>query len=165
MKPGRTQQAIQMDKIPDDPNGPLTEGQIVAALHNQIYTRMGSRAVVFVNPAQPIAEFSDSTSKEYAEQAKSLNPIHNESTQEAFPPHLFDIVSSAYSHMLRVSQDQSIVLRYSFLAYKDELIILTLTADRVVQESHWAIDSLPAICAISAKPHIKSQRFSRRYFE
>ncbi len=108
MKPGRAQQAIQMEPIPDQ--GPLSEDQITATLHNQIYTRMGN-VMVFVNPAQPVAKFADSTSKEYAEAAKALNPIHNQGPQETLPPHLFDTVASAYSHMLRVSQDQSIVLR------------------------------------------------------
>ncbi len=110
MKPGRT--AIQMDSIPDDSQGPLSEDQIVSALQHQIYTRMGSRSIVFSNPAQPIAKFSDSTSKEYAEAARSLNAIQNGSGQsDSLAPHLFDTISAAYFHMLRVSQDQSIVLR------------------------------------------------------
>jgi len=72
------------------------------------YTRMGSRGIISVNPAGVMARSMDvkSVSREYAQQ--TLLPSSTD--EAALPPHIFEIVSSAYIHLLREKQDQSIVL-------------------------------------------------------
>jgi chitin synthase len=70
----------------------------------QVYTRVGSTAIVAVNPIKPIDSSSDVTSKNYVDWVKDTG-----SDKQAMPAHVFDLASSVFLHMLREQQDQSVI--------------------------------------------------------
>ncbi|KAJ3126609.1 hypothetical protein HK098_007364 [Nowakowskiella sp. JEL0407] len=70
----------------------------------EMYTALGDKALIALNPLRVLASNSDATSKKYAANSKSL------SEKEFLPPHVFEMVSSAYLHMLRSKEDQGIIL-------------------------------------------------------
>ncbi|KAJ3130242.1 hypothetical protein HK098_004289 [Nowakowskiella sp. JEL0407] len=70
----------------------------------EMYTSLGDKALIALNPLRALSLNSDATSKRYAANAKSFNE------KEELPPHVFNLVSSAYLHMLRSKEDQGIIL-------------------------------------------------------
>jgi myosin heavy subunit len=70
------------------------------------FTKIGNRLMVSVRPARGLSLFSDSSSKEYAQNAKQVSKPN----QPFAPPHVFNVSASAYMHALRAKMDQSIVL-------------------------------------------------------
>ena len=89
----------------------ITDAQVAQQLIQRLskdlsYNRIGARCIISMRPPRTLAKFSESASKEYAEAAKSFDD-----KSKSLDPHVFDIASSAYFHMLRGSDDQSIVLR------------------------------------------------------
>ena len=69
------------------------------------YTRVGSDILVSVNPFKDLPSSSNETCKLYAANFKNSNP-----DKERLPPHVFDLVDSAYFHMMRNGEDQSLIL-------------------------------------------------------
>lgn len=70
------------------------------------YTKIGARCLVGLQAptgARP-SNASDSASKEYAEVFKGTE-------SKDLPPHVFDLASAAYMHMVRNQEDQCVVLR------------------------------------------------------
>lgn len=75
-------------------------------LSDNIYTNLGSSALVAVNPHKYVASNADSVLHKYAAEYRNTA----EGT-ERLPPHIFQLANNAYYHMRRTTQDQSIVLR------------------------------------------------------
>ncbi|KAJ3190616.1 hypothetical protein HK101_008533 [Irineochytrium annulatum] len=78
------------------------------ANHHQFFTRVGSSALVVVNPVtqeNAATLCSDAVSKVYSDWARdSSSP-----DKAALPAHIFDLATSVFLHMLREQQDQSVL--------------------------------------------------------
>jgi len=74
-------------------------------LKDSIYTRVGSSALVAVNPHKYIASSSDPVLVSYAQEHRdtSTTKIYKE-------PHIFQLANNAYYNMRRTGQDQCILL-------------------------------------------------------
>lgn len=72
----------------------------------KIYTNIGSRHLLVVNPLQEIAINDDQTSLEYV--AAYKDPTTSLSSLD---PHLFDLINKVYFHMRRTGTDQNVVIR------------------------------------------------------
>jgi len=74
---------------------------------DNIYTSIGSSALVAVNPHKYVASNADSVLQKYAvayrDTAENKTPL---------PPHIFQLANNAYYHMRRTAQDQSLIIRY-----------------------------------------------------
>ena len=75
-------------------------------LSDNIYTNIGSSALVAVNPHKYISSNADSVLHKYAGEYR--NTVEG---TERLPPHIFQLANNAYYHMRRTTQDQSILLR------------------------------------------------------
>ena len=74
-------------------------------LNDNVYTNVGSSAIVAVNPHKYVASNSDAVLSDYA--AEYRNTAENKSP---LGPHIFQLASNAYYHMRRTTQDQCILL-------------------------------------------------------
>lgn len=72
----------------------------------KIYTNIGSRHLIVVNPLKDLAINDDQTSLEYVAAYKDAS-----GASSLLDPHLFDLVNRVYFHMRRTGSDQNIVLR------------------------------------------------------
>lgn len=72
------------------------------------YTRIGSKLMVSVNSnfSSSAIAASEKLSKKYAKEFRE----NTGDSDNALPPHVFDLVSSAYLHMVKERKDQSILL-------------------------------------------------------
>ncbi|KAI9594991.1 P-loop containing nucleoside triphosphate hydrolase protein [Syncephalis fuscata] len=70
-----------------------------------IYTRIGARVLVAVNPNQPLSSSNDATCMEYIAEYRDTS-----GQRRILEPHLFQMASSAYMNMRRTATDQSIIL-------------------------------------------------------
>ncbi|KAF8513208.1 glycosyltransferase family 2 protein [Gautieria morchelliformis] len=89
---------------------PISDDIIVSCLrerflNDQIYTSIGSHALVAVNPHKYVASNADSLMFKYAAEYRDTS---GEKVQAA--PHIFQLANNAYYHMRRTGQDQSIVM-------------------------------------------------------
>ena len=75
-------------------------------MSDNIYTYVGTSAIVAVNPHKYVASNSDAVLLKYAGEYRSTAE-----DKEALPPHIFQLANNAYYHMRRTGQDQAIVLR------------------------------------------------------
>ncbi|RKP26540.1 chitin synthase-domain-containing protein [Syncephalis pseudoplumigaleata] len=71
---------------------------------NLLYTRLGARAIVSVNPGQPLSNVNDATCEEYVAEYRDTS-----GQRRILEPHLFQLTANAYLHMRRTGTDQSIV--------------------------------------------------------
>ena len=78
---------------------------------NFLYTNVGSRSIVAVNPFQPVQQCSEATAKQYAKNVVSL------SNKRLGNAHIFNLAASAYLHMTRFKKDQIIILRYVIASF------------------------------------------------
>lgn len=88
---------------------------VLKARHSngQIYTHLGAGAIVMVNPVVNTLADMDQQEQEQEEAAVSrqyADWASNNEAQEALPAHVYDIANSAFYHMCRDQQDQSILL-------------------------------------------------------
>jgi|SRR5258706_527816 len=88
----------------------VTDDSIVACLRERFlkdstYTRVGSSAIVAVNPHKYVASNSDTVLVSYAQEYRdtSATKIYKE-------PHVFQLANNAYYNMQRTGQDQCILL-------------------------------------------------------
>lgn len=103
-----------------------TEDNITAILANrfqqgQIYTRIASSVLIQVNPCHPgKVELPEQTLQEqvltYKDGARlvptTTTSDHKQHTSSTtIPPHVIQVATSAYLHMRRTGQDQSIITR------------------------------------------------------
>ncbi|KAI0922672.1 hypothetical protein AcV5_009583 [Taiwanofungus camphoratus] len=89
---------------------PVSEDIIVSCLRERfmsdnIYTSIGTSALVAVNPHKYVSSNSDSVLHKYAAEYRDTSP-----SMVREPPHIFQLANNAYYHMRRTSQDQSILL-------------------------------------------------------
>jgi len=75
---------------------------------DNIYTSTGSSSLVAVNPHKYVASNADSILQKYAAGYRDM--AENE---VPLPPHIFQLSNSAYYHMRRTAQDQSLIIRYA----------------------------------------------------
>lgn len=104
---------------------------ITSCLHSRydtykVYTNIGSRHLVAINPLKELAINDDQTSLEYVAAYKDASSNHHQQQQPTtLDPHLFDLVNRVYFHMRRTGSDQNIILRYMniFFPLKKKIII------------------------------------------
>ncbi|KAH9947887.1 glycosyltransferase family 2 protein [Amylocystis lapponica] len=89
---------------------PVSEDIIVSCIRERfmsdnIYTSIGTSAIVAVNPHKYIPSNSDSVLHKYAAEYRDTSQ-----GKETLPPHIFQLANNAYYHMRRTTQDQSILL-------------------------------------------------------
>lgn len=73
---------------------------------DNIYTNIGTSALVAINPHKYVPTNSDAVMHKYAAEYRDTSD-----TKEPLPPHIFQLANNAYYHMRRTTQDQSILLR------------------------------------------------------
>ncbi|KAI8800774.1 chitin synthase-domain-containing protein [Cladochytrium replicatum] len=90
----------------------VTQNFVARHAKDENYTAIGDRVLVSVNLGITHERFSDNASKAAATHTKATsNGVLGESGAKAQkPPHVFEIVGSAYAHMIRQKEDQSILL-------------------------------------------------------
>ena len=76
-------------------------------LSDNIYTNVGTSALVAVNPHKYVGSNADSILMKYASDYRNTSEDH-----ETQPPHIFQLANNAYYHMRRTAQDQTIILRF-----------------------------------------------------
>ncbi|RKP06231.1 P-loop containing nucleoside triphosphate hydrolase protein, partial [Thamnocephalis sphaerospora] len=70
-----------------------------------VYTRLGARALVAVNPGRVLSSVNDATCDEYVAECRDTS-----GQRRILEPHVFQLTASAYLHMRRTGVDQSIIL-------------------------------------------------------
>ncbi|KAA1474601.1 glycosyltransferase family 2 protein [Dentipellis sp. KUC8613] len=89
---------------------PVSDDIIVSCLRERfmsdaIYTRIGTSALVAVNPHKYVPTNADSVLHKYAAEYRSTAD-----GEEQLPPHIFQLANNAYYHMRRTTQDQCILM-------------------------------------------------------
>ncbi|KAI8364207.1 chitin synthase-domain-containing protein [Blakeslea trispora] len=93
----------------------------------KVYTNIGSRHIVAVNPLKELAINDDQTSLEYVAAYKDASGNNNQISQiSLLDPHLFDLINRVYFHMRRTGSDQNIVLRGEASSGKSEIRKLSI---------------------------------------
>jgi chitin synthase len=90
---------------------PVSDDIIVSCIRERfmsdnIYTDIGTSALVAINPHKYVPTNSDSVLQKYAAEYRDTSE-----GKEMLPPHIFQLANRAYYHMRRTSQDQSVLLR------------------------------------------------------
>lgn len=75
-------------------------------LSDNVYTNIGSNALVALNPHKFIASNADSALVQYSAEYRETSE-----DKAHLPPHIFQLANNAYYHMRRTNQDQSIMFR------------------------------------------------------
>ncbi|CEP12919.1 hypothetical protein [Parasitella parasitica] len=88
----------------------------------KMYTNVGFRHLIAVNPLKDLAINDDQTSLEYVAAYKDASGGKN----TLLDPHLFDLVNKVYFHMRRTGSDQNIVLRGDAGSGKSEIRNLSI---------------------------------------
>jgi len=88
----------------------VSEGEIIKAIQKaynkrKYFCKAGSNVLLYTNPFCEDESFSDRVSKKYVNDCRSYSNDHN-----PLPPNIFDMVNSAYTHMIREKEDQSIII-------------------------------------------------------
>jgi len=89
----------------------ISDDTIIATLRERflvenIYTAIGTFALVAVNPHKYVPANSDAVLQQYASEYRDTPD-----SKTYLPPHIFQLANNAYYHMRRTGQDQSILLR------------------------------------------------------
>jgi chitin synthase len=90
---------------------PVSDDIIVSCIRERfmsdnIYTYIGTSALVAINPHKYVPTNSDSVMHKYAAEHRDTSE-----GREVLPPHIFQLANNAYYHMRRTSQDQSLLIR------------------------------------------------------
>ncbi|KAI8799852.1 chitin synthase-domain-containing protein [Cladochytrium replicatum] len=88
----------------------ITEDDIVSNLRdrftqNQPCTNCGASSLVYINPMKSIESFSDASLQKFTDYATDLS-----GEKLPLPSHIFQLAASAFLHMIKEEQDQSIIL-------------------------------------------------------
>ncbi len=91
---------------------PVSEDIIVSCIRERfmtdnIYTNIGTSALVAVNPHKYVPSNSDAVLHKYAAEYRDTSP-----DKVRLPPHIFQLANNAYYHMRRTAQDQSMLFTY-----------------------------------------------------
>ena len=103
----------QLEQVTDlSTLSPVSEDIIVSCIRERfmtdnIYTNIGTSALVAVNPHKYVPSNSDAVLHKYAAEYRDTSP-----DKVRLPPHIFQLANNAYYHMRRTAQDQSILLTY-----------------------------------------------------
>ena len=97
---------------------PVSDDIIVSCLRERfltdnIYTHIGTSALVAVNPHKYVASNADSVLYKYSAEHRSTAD-----DRERLPPHIFQLADNAYYHMRRTTQDQCIILKCVDLRFR-----------------------------------------------
>jgi len=89
---------------------PVSDDIIVSCLRERfltdnIYTNVGTSALVAVNPHKYVSSNADSVLHKYAAEYRDTSQ-----DKIPLPPHIFQLANNAYYHMRRTTQDQCILL-------------------------------------------------------
>ncbi|KAG8923717.1 hypothetical protein FRC02_010963 [Tulasnella sp. 418] len=101
----------KLDTVTDLATLPTISDDIIVAclrerfLQDNIYTNIGSNAVVAVNPHKYVTSNADAVLMQYCAEYRDTA---EEKTYK--PPHVFQLAANAYYHMRRTTQDQSILI-------------------------------------------------------
>jgi hypothetical protein len=101
----------KLDNVVDLSQLPSVSDDLIVAclrerfLRDAVYTRVGSSAIVAVNPHKYVASSADPVLVSYAQEHRdtSATKIYKE-------PHIFQLANNAYYNMRRTGQDQCILL-------------------------------------------------------
>lgn len=90
---------------------PVSDDIIVSCLRERfmtdnVYTAIGSSALVAVNPHKYISTNADSVLQKYAAEYRDTS-----GDKEPLAPHVFQLANNAFYHMRRTNQDQCILMR------------------------------------------------------
>lgn len=102
----------RMEAVTDLTNlSPVSDDIIVACLRERfmsdnIYTNIGSSALVALNPHKYVSSNADSILHKYAAEYRDTSEH-----KQPLPPHIFQMANNAYYHMKRTTQDQCILFR------------------------------------------------------
>ncbi|KAI8978598.1 chitin synthase-domain-containing protein [Pilobolus umbonatus] len=88
----------------------------------KIYTNIGSRHLIAINPLKELPINDDQTSLEYVAAYKDASGNGSLSSE----PHLFDLVNRVYFHMRRTGSDQNVIIRGESGSGKSEIRNLTI---------------------------------------
>ncbi|KZV99016.1 glycosyltransferase family 2 protein [Exidia glandulosa HHB12029] len=112
---GRFENTLDLSLLPS-----ISDDAIITALRErflseQIYTAVGTFALVAVNPHKYVSSNSDAVLHQYASEYRETaeNKTYN-------PPHIFQLANNAYYHMRRTGQDQSILFSGDTASGKSE---------------------------------------------
>ncbi|KAG0327731.1 hypothetical protein BGZ99_006992 [Dissophora globulifera] len=108
------QQHQDLSQQPRPTEDSLTSALATRFQQGQIYTRIASSALVQVNPFTPgKVELPETTLQEqvltYKDGARLPSPQNQRGSILSSSPHLIELATSAYLHMRRTGQDQSII--------------------------------------------------------
>lgn len=101
-----------MEAVTDLTNlSPVSDDIIVACIRERfmsdnIYTNIGTSALVALNPHKYVASNADSVLHKYAAEYRDTSEH-----KQPLPPHIFQMANNAYYHMKRTTQDQCILFR------------------------------------------------------
>ncbi|EIW79950.1 glycosyltransferase family 2 protein [Coniophora puteana RWD-64-598 SS2] len=89
---------------------PVSDDIIVTCIRERfmsdnIYTAIGSNAIVAVNPHKYVSSNADSLLHKYAADYRNT-----QDNKTPLPPHIFQLANDAYFHMRRTTQDQSLLI-------------------------------------------------------
>lgn len=107
----------QLEAVTDLATLPSVSDDIIVSclrerfLADNIYTNVGTSAIVAVNPHKYVPSNSDSVLQKYAADYRDTS-----SGKAPLPPHIFQLANNAYYHMRRTTQDQCILLTSVFIA-------------------------------------------------
>ncbi|GAA5807288.1 hypothetical protein MFLAVUS_000645 [Mucor flavus] len=87
----------------------------------KVYTSIGSRHIIALNPLKELPINDDQTSLEYVAAYKDAS-----GSNQSLEPHLFDLINRVYFHMRRTGSDQNIILRGESGSGKSEIRKLTI---------------------------------------
>ena len=108
----------QLEQVTDlSTLSPVSEDIIVSCIRERfmtdnIYTNIGTSALVAVNPHKYVPSNSDAVLHKYAAEYRDTSP-----DKIRLPPHIFQLSNNAYYHMRRTTQDQSMLFTYVQFSY------------------------------------------------
>ncbi|KAI8902781.1 chitin synthase-domain-containing protein [Globomyces pollinis-pini] len=106
-------QVIEADNIIGNDPTLIAQSLLARSLKDKVFSSIGTRSLVSIRPNRGLSLFSDTTSKQYAQDAKEISKTNNYNTNtntQSLPPHVFHISAAAHLHATRAKLDQSIIL-------------------------------------------------------
>jgi chitin synthase len=88
-----------------------TKPSVVATLQQrymseEIYTRVGARVLLSVNPCKQLNIYDKETGEKYVKDYRNCS-----GQREELPPHIYSFANTVYFHLKRSGIDQSVVIK------------------------------------------------------